>query len=156
MTKDEALKMAINVLELYEEKLNSSIAIEVIQTCKEALEQPTNMVTIPLDKLEDMQRRLKEQPTQEPVAWMNREIKKMHKNKNNISKDVGMDNISFTIMLGKLGQNRNKKLADVVVGFDTGIGMNLIDLTFDEYMFTIAALHDTADAIEAKLKEKNT
>jgi hypothetical protein len=72
----------------------------------------------------------------------------MHKNKNNISKDVGMDNISFTIMLGKLGQNRNKKLADVVVGFDTGIGMNLIDLTFDEYMFTIAALHDTADAIE--------
>ena len=25
----------------------------------EALEQPTNMVTIPLDKLEDMQRRLK-------------------------------------------------------------------------------------------------
>ena len=70
MTKDEALKMAINVLELYEEKLNSSIAIEVIQACKEALEQPTNMVTIPLDKLEDMQRRLKEQPTQEPVAWM--------------------------------------------------------------------------------------
>ena len=59
MTKDEALKMAINVLELYEEKLNSSIAIEVIQACKEALEQPTNMVTIPLDKLEDMQRRLK-------------------------------------------------------------------------------------------------
>ena len=39
--KDEALKMAINVLELYEEKLNSSIAIEVIQACKEALEQPT-------------------------------------------------------------------------------------------------------------------
>ena len=33
----------------------------------EALEQPTNMVTIPLDKLEDMQRRLKEQPTQEPM-----------------------------------------------------------------------------------------
>ena len=59
-TKDEALKMAINVLELYEEKLNSSIAIEVIQACKEALQQPTNMVTIPLDKLEDMQRRLKE------------------------------------------------------------------------------------------------
>ena len=63
MTKDEALKMAIIVLELYEEKLNSSIAIEVIQACKEALEQPTNMVTIPLDMLEDMQRRLK------PKEW---------------------------------------------------------------------------------------
>ena len=52
----------------------------------ESLQQPTNMVTIPLDKLEDMQRKLKEQPishscrsdgvckceqpTQEPVAWM--------------------------------------------------------------------------------------
>ena len=33
----------------------------------ESLQQPTNMVTIPLDKLEDMQRRLKEQPTQEPM-----------------------------------------------------------------------------------------
>jgi len=35
---------------------------------KEALEQPSNMVTVPLDKLEDMQRRLKalEQPAQEP------------------------------------------------------------------------------------------
>ena len=32
---------------------------ECICECKEALEQPTNMVTIPLDKLEDMQRRLK-------------------------------------------------------------------------------------------------
>ena len=41
MTKDEALRMAINVLELYEERMNSSIAIEVIQACKEALEQPT-------------------------------------------------------------------------------------------------------------------
>ena len=39
MTKQtEALRMAINVLEVYEENLNSSIAIEVIQACKEALE----------------------------------------------------------------------------------------------------------------------
>jgi hypothetical protein len=77
----KALEMAINVLELYEEKLNSSIAIEVIQICKEALaEQPTNMVTVPLDKLEYMQRRLRKSPIgidtfsdteQEPVAWMN-------------------------------------------------------------------------------------
>ena len=37
-TKDEALRMAINVLELYEERMNSSIAMEVIQACKEALE----------------------------------------------------------------------------------------------------------------------
>ena len=53
-----------------DEELSSDLAYYF---WKSALEQPTNMVTIPLDKLEDMQRRLKEQPTQEPVAWMNRE-----------------------------------------------------------------------------------
>ena len=69
MTKDEALKMAIEVLCLVEEYDDNgvNVAKKAIQACKEALEQPTNMVTIPLDKLEDMQRRLKEQPTQEPM-----------------------------------------------------------------------------------------
>ena len=50
-----------------DEELSSDLAYYF---WKSALEQPTNMVTIPLDKLEDMQHRLKEQPTQEPVAWM--------------------------------------------------------------------------------------
>jgi hypothetical protein len=60
MTKQSrALQMAINAL------TNCSGFEEAIQACKEALEQPTNMVTVPLDKLEDMQRRLK--TTQEPV-----------------------------------------------------------------------------------------
>jgi len=36
---------------------------DFVEEIKEALEQPTNMVTIPLDKLEDMQRRLK------PKEW---------------------------------------------------------------------------------------
>ena len=51
MTKDEALRMAIDGLEIHQK--------DILDACKEALEQPTNMVTIPLDKLEDMQRRLK-------------------------------------------------------------------------------------------------
>ena len=55
MTKDEALKMAIDGLEIHQK--------DILDACKEALEQPTNMVTIPLDKLEDMQRRLK------PKEW---------------------------------------------------------------------------------------
>ena len=42
-----------------DEELSSDLAYYF---WKSALEQPTNMVTIPLDKLEDMQRRLKEQP----------------------------------------------------------------------------------------------
>ena len=79
-TKDEALKMAIEVLCLVEEYDDNgvNVAKKAINACEEALEpqieladtisvedyqklreQPTNMVTIPLDKLEDMQRRLK-------------------------------------------------------------------------------------------------
>ena len=76
-TKDEALKMAIEAMEnsivrckdLHhakkdQHKDSGQCPVEqrwhaTIQACKEALEQPTNMVTIPLDKLEDMQRRLK-------------------------------------------------------------------------------------------------
>ena len=57
-TKDEALKMAIEDLEVVWGKDRESVI-----ACREALEQPTNMVTIPLDKLEDMQRRLK------PKEW---------------------------------------------------------------------------------------
>ena len=49
MSKDEALNWMIENHKL------------------ESLQQPTNMVTIPLDKLEDMQRRLKEQPTKEEI-----------------------------------------------------------------------------------------
>ena len=43
-----------------DEELSSDLAYYF---WKSALEQPTNMVTIPLDKLEDMQRRLK------PKEW---------------------------------------------------------------------------------------
>ena len=57
------------------------------KACKEALEQPTNMVTIPLDKLEDMQRRLKEQPTQEPVAYF-----KKWEDKSGEHKDIKFSN----------------------------------------------------------------
>ena len=56
--KDEALRMAIEALE-YEEFCSNFLRVEAINACKAALEQPTKMVTVPLDKLEDMQRRLK-------------------------------------------------------------------------------------------------
>ena len=45
MTKDEALKMAIDGLEIHQQ--------DILNACKEALEQPT---------------------TQEPVAWMSEEV----------------------------------------------------------------------------------
>lgn len=69
MTKDEALRMAIvELMNVVESCNNGQVHFdgddfhETLEACRKALEQPTNMVTIPLDKLEDMQRRLKEQP----------------------------------------------------------------------------------------------
>ncbi len=62
---DEALRMAIEALQ----NINKLPTIgqrglrdyesDALVACKEALEQPTNMVTVPLNKLKDMQRRLK-------------------------------------------------------------------------------------------------
>ena len=70
-TKDEALRMAIEAMIFHTEQTRPlKVTAVAIQACKEALaEQPTNMVTVPLDVLEDMQRRLKE-PT---VAELNDE-----------------------------------------------------------------------------------
>lgn len=60
MNKDEALKMAIEALELINEHaFRCGVAQDAIKACKEALERPSNMVVVPLDKLQDMQRRLK-------------------------------------------------------------------------------------------------
>ena len=40
ISKDEALKMAIEVFDMYGNKLNSAFADEAYQACKQALEQP--------------------------------------------------------------------------------------------------------------------
>ena len=48
----KALEMAIEALKGKTDKA------QAIQACKEALEQPCNMVAVPLDKLQDMQKRL--------------------------------------------------------------------------------------------------
>jgi len=65
MTTDEALKMAIKDHEeimmhagvLYPREFGKSF-LKTYEAMKEALEQPSNMVAVPLDKLQDMQRRL--------------------------------------------------------------------------------------------------
>jgi hypothetical protein len=77
MTKDEALKIAIEALdESMPLVFGNGVALEMMKTplievekkvnfhkkainaCKEALERQSNMVAVPLDKLQDMQRRL--------------------------------------------------------------------------------------------------
>ena len=74
MTKDKALKMAISeLLDVLKSCDNEQVHFdgddfhETLEACRKALEHPTHMVTIPLDKLEDMQRKLKEQPTKEEI-----------------------------------------------------------------------------------------
>ena len=60
VSKDTALKMAIETLELLNEHVyRTGNAYDAIKACKKALERPSNMVAVPLDKLQDMQRRLK-------------------------------------------------------------------------------------------------
>ena len=65
VTKDEALKMAIFQMKAYgfkhlcDYQCNDKELLEVIKVCEEALERLSNMVAVPLDKLQDMQRRLK-------------------------------------------------------------------------------------------------
>ena len=60
MTKDEALKMAIERLKTYHAVFckndDPNYGNEIIK----ALEQPTNMVTIPISELEKMKQELKE------------------------------------------------------------------------------------------------
>lgn len=60
-----ALKLAIDAIQNIMDSLDKkgiwySVNLDKAKyACKAALEQPTNMVTAPLDKLEDMERRLK-------------------------------------------------------------------------------------------------
>lgn len=64
MSKDEALKMAIAEIEgwidhAYGHTPEECADNKAIKACKEALAQPSNMVAVPADKLEKMQKELK-------------------------------------------------------------------------------------------------
>jgi len=116
---------------------------------KAPAEQPTNMVTVPLDKLEDMQRRLK--VTQEPVAWMSEEVLPL----NHIIKAVAHRETDeqYTIPLythppkewQTLSDDEIAKLTLYSSEYTNNDGLETISL--DEKHFV--------KAIEAKLKEKN-
>ena len=86
----EALKMAIEVLCLVEEYDDNgvNVAKKAIQACKEALEQSTNMVTIPLDKLEDMQRRLKEPVFKEGMRVVAKKTAGFHAGAHGVIKSI--------------------------------------------------------------------
>jgi hypothetical protein len=74
MTKDEALKMAIEVLDLNVDCVSESKWKEAINACKEALEpEPmttTDVITCKMVGKCCMTGEALEQPAQEPVAWL--------------------------------------------------------------------------------------
>ena len=123
MTKQtRALQMAINAL------TNCSGFEEAIQACKEALaEQPTNMVTVPLDKLEDMQRRLKQLEIQNALYADDELQKEWQGMSDDEIISLEYDHVSYET-------------------FDEG------EYGTDINIYT----KDFARAIEAKLREKNT
>jgi hypothetical protein len=70
MTKDEALKMVIENLELQE---FNTVNATLISYCKEALEQNDNLLTIAyMSGVAEGKSKALEQPSQEPVAWMSK------------------------------------------------------------------------------------
>ena len=77
MTKNEALKMAVKALDLYDytgTQKESELYTKALQACKDALEQPlTRDWKETIDERiakDDAFKQALEQPAQEPVAWM--------------------------------------------------------------------------------------
>ena len=144
MIKDEALKMAIVVMQTFDSQLPTNSAKEAIQACKEALEQ------------RDLYSEIKEgfdalkQPAQEPVACMF------------VSEEGGCEEI------GHLEHHYDGEFPDdftplythptsswqglsddeIKLAITTALDINVIDITKEEIV--------VAHAIETKLKEKNT
>jgi hypothetical protein len=142
MTKDEALKMAhttfMQINERFPRRDNGDGYFDKeITACKESLEFPTNMVTVPLDKLEDMQRRLK--TTQEPVAWMNDIAFSMDKD------ELTADKFGDIIPLYTHPPKEWERLSD----------KELFNLSQQCDLNHILGLIDYGRAVEAKLREKN-
>ena len=103
----------------------------------EGWEQPTNMVTVPLDKLEDMQRRLK--TSQEPVAWTTK-----------FALEVCKDKLAFEVSPTNIWDSNG-------VALYTHPPKEWQSLTKEELWK--AALHDDmtfGQAIDKALREKNT
>ena len=70
-TKDEALNIAIEVMQAFDSQLPTNSAKQAIQACKEALEQPTMTYEQGFDHGWEA-RLAEEQPAQEPVAFRNK------------------------------------------------------------------------------------
>jgi hypothetical protein len=127
--KDEALKMAIECLELYNNHIyRTGNANDVINACKEALEQPAQGYVLICKRCGDdlgIEYVPDEQPAQEPVAWL--------------SIDSKANEIIKTHQWQGLTDDEIDKV--YYKTFDTW--SSEVDIEF-------------ARAIEAKLKEKNT
>ena len=132
MTKDTALRMAIEVFDMYGNKMNSAFADEAYQACKDALEQPTA-----------------EQSSlvQEPSAWLyyhNRMVEPLvlEFEEPDTTKQFESD-VTWKKPLYTTPQSRE-----------------WVGLSDDEVLRTLVLIQDFSNykfarAIEAKLREKN-
>jgi hypothetical protein len=150
MTKDEALKMAIEAFVRWEDTYKSDCT-EVINACKEALEQPSMTYEQGFDhgyeahgaeQMADACKEALEQPAQEPVAWI-----QTFENQNGETKitfnpyPVGINDIAVYTH-----PHQWQGLTDDEIG-------NLIT----PYEYSVHPdLDGFARAIEQALKEKNT
>jgi hypothetical protein len=176
VSKDTALKMAIEALEKTKFPVGDK-RNDAITACKEALERPNNMVAVPLDKLQDMQRRLKalEQPTEPRLVsyaldgstcTLNIDGEEIYFNCEQLSQTTSLEDVIKEFekdpeMKNLMQQERAKLLAHFetleqpawqgLTDDEIGEAQPPIDvkISMDEFMDTFAR------AIEQTLKEKN-
>ena len=155
MTKDEALKLAIEVMNNYNDGWTPDEMVSAINACKEALEQPAQELVEIMDLMQYGQSFTKvvAEPAQEPVAWYGKDTAFPNNNKIfvfNNKDDANAYGMRKSVPINPLythphqwqGLTDNEKLASIRKWAENNTmrGQELIGL---------------CDAIEQALKEKN-
>ena len=144
MTKDEALRMAIEVFDMYGNKMNSAFADEAYQACKEALAETQEAVYTNGDRTMSMKDR---NFTSEGNGYIQ---------DNNFDFDAGL-RIDGDFVNDELDQ-----YAQMICNAlnTTPPSREWVGLSDDEVLRTLVLIQDFSNykfarAIEAKLREKN-
>ena len=149
MTKDEALKMAIDVLQNYAQA-DSPVWRKALNACKEALEQPQPRLFLDLSNSNG--NHPVEQPAQEPFMFT---VNAMQKIIDDWTKYDFIDYVQITvdvnIALAK-AQEASKEAKQEFIGLTDDEILQMKD----DWGIDIDHWNDFACAIEQALKEKNT
>ena len=160
MTKDEALKLALEALKQIDEAMPFPVAKLAQKVIKEALAQPEQEPTTKAGELRAMKTELWKQPEQEPVAWISAtELLVMRGNALGGAKDWRV-NLGLEPEEGEVGLYTTPPQGI----YYTPPQRTWVGLTEDEILLIsadCASSHQHTDihfarAIEAALKAKNT